>query len=194
MKYVLLFTMILIFAGCEETVYTPKPKAYFRIDLPEKKYKKFDPQDCPYSFEYPAYAQVNRDTSFFDSKAEDPCWLNISFASLGGMIHVSYKPITATQSLYKLSEDAHKLTFKHTVRADYIDEQYINTANGVKGVLYEVGGNSASNIQFFVTDSTNHYLRGALYFNTVPNADSLEPVIKFVRQDMLHLLETFQWK
>lgn len=191
--YLLILSVSLFFTACEEESFTPKPKAYFRIDLPEKVYQSFQPSDCPYSFEYPLYAKVNRDTSFFDGKTEDPCWLNISFEGLGGIIHISYKPITKEQTLFKLSEDAHKLAFKHTVKADFIDEQYIQTKNGVKGMLYDVGGNAASNVQFFVTDSTQHYLRGALYFSAAPNADSLEPVVKFVRQDMLHLLETFKW-
>jgi gliding motility-associated lipoprotein GldD len=179
--------------SCEET-YTPKPKAFFRIDLPEKKYQLFQPADCPFQFEFPVYARVSRDTTFFEEKTEDRCWLNIDFESLGGMIHISYKPITEEQSLFKLAEDAHKLTFKHTIRADYIDERLIRNAYGVSGTLYEVGGNAASNIQFFLTDSSQHYLRGALYFNTPPNADSLSPVVKFVREDMVRLIETFQWK
>jgi gliding motility-associated lipoprotein GldD len=188
------FLVVCFWVACNEEEHTPKPRAYFRIDLPEKKYQLFSPSDCPYEFEYPIYAKVERDTTFFDEKTEDPCWLNIEFGSLGGMIHVSYKPITATQTLYSLAEDAHKMSFKHTVRADYIEERYINNPNGAKGVLYDIGGNAASNVQFFITDSINHYLRGALYFNAAPNADSLEPVVKFVRDDMVHLIESFRWK
>lgn len=191
---VVFFMVVMLLAACNNDDYTPKPRAYFRIDLPEKKYQLFSPTDCPYEFEVPVYAKVERDTTFFDEKTKDPCWLNIEFGSLGGMIHVSYKPITKTQSLYKLTEDAHKMSFKHTVRADYIEERHINTPQGVKGVLYDIGGNSASNVQFFVTDSMNHYMRGALYFNAAPNADSLEPVVKFVRDDMVHLIESFRWK
>ena len=179
--------------SCEE-VSTPKPKAYFRIDLPDKNYKEYSSEHCPFQFEYPEYADIQQDTTFFDEKTENPCWLNIDFKSLGGMIHISYKPITAEQSLNKLREDAHKLTFKHTIRADYIEESLINNKNGVSGMLYDVGGNAASNIQFYLTDSTQHYLRGALYFNTIPNADSISPVIKFVREDMVHFIETFRWK
>jgi gliding motility-associated lipoprotein GldD len=180
--------------SCEEDIYTPKPKAYFRIDLPEKKYELFSPADCPFQFEYPAYAKVNRDTTFFDENIIDQCWFNIDFESLGGKIHISYKPITKEQTLYKLREDAHKLTFKHSIRADYIDERQFKNAYGASGSIYDVGGNAASNIQFFLTDSSKHYMRGALYFNTVPNADSLLPVINFVREDMLQLIETFRWK
>ncbi len=193
MKFIPLIVFVFLFAACEE-IYTPKPRAYFRIDFPEKNYVNFSPEDCPFSFDYPVYAQVHRDTTFFGEKIDDLCWLNISFDTLGGMIHISYKPITKEQPLHKLREDAHKLTFKHTIRADYIDEQMIDNRHGVIGVIYDVGGNAASNVQFFLTDSVQHYIRGSLYFNVPPNADSLDPVIKFVRQDMLHLMETFRWK
>ena len=191
-----LFAVILFcsfFFSCEE-ISTPKPRAYFRIELPEKSYTEYRSVNCPFLFEYPVYATIHQDTTFFNEKTENPCWLNIDFASLGGMIHISYKPITAKQSLSKLREDAHKLTFKHTIRADYIEESLISNKNGVSGMLYDVGGNAASNIQFYLTDSTQHYLRGALYFNTVPNADSISPVVNFVREDMVHLIESFQWK
>jgi gliding motility-associated lipoprotein GldD len=179
--------------SCEE-VYTPKPRAYFRIDLPEKSYRLYTSDNCPFQFEYPAYATVHQDTSFFNEQTENPCWLNIDFESLGGMIHISYKPITTEQTFNKLREDAHKLTFKHTIRADYIEESFIKNKNGVSGMLYDVGGNAASNIQFYLSDSTTHYLRGALYFNAVPNADSIQPVVNFVREDMVRFIESFRWR
>lgn len=193
-KAIFIILCICCLLSCEEEVHTPKPRAYFRIELPEKNYTLFAPPDCPFSFEYPTYARIHRDTAFFDEDVSDQCWFNIDFESLGGVIHISYKPINRQQTLYKLREDAHKLTFKHTIRADYIDEQPISNAHGASGLLYDVGGNAASNVQFFLTDSIRHYLRGALYFSTTPNADSLSPVIKFVRQDMLHLINTFRWK
>jgi gliding motility-associated lipoprotein GldD len=195
MRQKLFFSFVAAFLfSCEEEVYTPKPRAYFRIDLPAKKYELFNPPDCPFSFEYPSYARIHRDTVFFDENVTDQCWFNIDFETLGGIIHVSYKPITREQTLYKLREDAHKLTFKHTIRADYIDEQQFKNIYGCSGIIYDVGGNAASNVQFFITDSSRHYLRGALYFSTVPNADSLLPVIRFVREDMVRLIETFRWK
>lgn len=192
--FILLFLMILLASSCEETIDTPKPRAYFRIDLPEKSYEWYRPADCPFQFMYPTYARVLRDTSFFGETPADPCWLNIVIDTLGSVIHISYKPISNQQTLFKLNEDAHKMSFKHTIKADYIEERIISTDKGVRGILYDIGGNAASNIQFTLTDSTHHYLRGALYFNALPNADSLAPVIEFVQKDMLHLIETFEWK
>ena len=103
-------------------------------------------------------------------------------------------PITQKNPLEKLIEDAHRLTFKHTVKAEYIDELPISTANGVYGLFYDVGGNAASSIQFFLTDSTRYYIRCALYFNTESNADSLAPVIDFVKKDAWYMINSLKWK
>lgn len=178
--------------GCTET-FTPKPKGYFRINLPEKSYREFTSEVCPFRFEYPVYATVERDSTFFGEPAENPCWMNIDFKSLNGKIYISYKQINAQNTLEKLIDDAHKLTFKHTTKADYIDENTVKNKFGVSGMLFEVGGNAASNAQFFLTDSTKHFIRGSLYFNAAPNEDSLAPVIKFVKEDMMQLVESFEW-
>ena len=188
------FSLIMLSSCGGSDNYTPKPRGYYRIDFPEKAYTKFDGADCPYSFEYPVYAKVIRDTAFFGARPDDPCWLNISMPEFAGMIHISYKDIKGENTLAKLLEDAHKLSYKHTVKADYIDETDINTPNNVHGLMYEIGGNAASNIQFYLTDSSKHFIRGALYFSTPPNADSLAPVVAFVKQDLIHLVNTMEWK
>lgn len=185
--------ILTVLQSCEDPVYTPKPKGYFRIELPNKAYQRFDDTQCPYSFEFPVYSRVERQNTFFGEDVSDSCWLDIVIPELTGEIHLSYKDISQENTLEKLIEDAHKMAYKHTVKADYIDESLINTPNGLGGVLYELGGNAASNIQFYVTDSTQHFLRGSLYFGATPNQDSLAPVIKFVRADMLHLIETLRW-
>ena len=98
------------------------------------------------------------------------------------------------QRLLFAYKEAAKLTFKHTIKADYIDERIITTPHQVSGMLYEVGGDAASNAQFFLTDSSQHFIRGSLYFNNPPNEDSLRPVIHFVKLDLFHLIETFRWE
>ena len=175
--------------------YTPKPKAYPRVVYPERKYEMYDPKDCPFKFEKPVYATVTQDTVFFGQKimAID-CWLNVNFPSLNGVINLTYKDINDSMKLERLIEDAHKMSFKHTSKADYIDEIRIANDHGVGGILYDVGGNAASNVQFFLTDTTRHFLRGALYFNSEPNTDSMAPVVSFVKEDMKRMLKTFQWK
>ena len=175
--------------------YTPKPKAYPRVIYPEKKYEMYDPADCPFKFEKPVYATVTQDTVFRGQQIMTiKCWLNVNFPSLNGTINLTYKEINDTMKLERLIEDAHKMSFRHTEKADYIDEIRIANDHGVGGILYDVGGNAASNVQFFLTDTTHNFLRGALYFNSEPNTDSMAPVVAFVKDDMKRMLKTFQWK
>jgi len=107
---------------------------------------------------------------------------------------LSYKEINGANSLAKLIDDSHRLTFKHTIKADFIDENILHTENNVSGILFDVGGNAASALQFYVTDSSKHFLRGSLYFYNTPNADSIAPVVKFIRPDVIKLIETLKWK
>lgn len=191
---VLLLTGIVMTWSCKEQTYTPKPKGYYRIDFPKKEYKRFKMPVCPYSFEIPTYATVVYDSIFFDDTTTHPCWIDIDIPKLAGEIHISYKAIGGENSLAKLVDDAYKLAYKHTIKAEYIDESVISKPEShVSGILYEIGGNAASNIQFYVTDSTTNFVRGSLYFGTLPNKDSLAPVIKFVREDLVHMLSTLQW-
>jgi gliding motility-associated lipoprotein GldD len=184
---------MLILAGCNED-YSPKPKAYHRIVFPEKNYMVFAPEKCPYSFEIAHYSTIEQDSIYFDQKVENPCWYNIHFPELNGTVNITYKKIGSSQEYQKLTDDAHKLAFKHTRKADYIDEINIKSKYGAAGVLFEVEGDAASNFQFYFTDTFNHFVRGALYFNNTPNIDSMAPVVKFVREDMDVLIESFRWK
>lgn len=182
-----------LFSSCN-TEYTAKPKAYPRVEYPERKYEMYDPATCPYKFEIPTYAKVNIDSSFFGDRTIPACWVNIDFPTFNGTINLTYKDVNANQSIEKLVDDAHKMSYKHTKKADYINEVGIANAHGVSGILYDVGGDAASNIQFFLTDTNKHFIRGALYFNNTPNADSMAPVINFVKEDLKHMLQTFEWK
>lgn len=174
--------------------YTPKPRGYYKITLPPRGYSHFENGDCPFTFDYPSYGVINRDSVFLDTVPENPCWLNITFPSLNGNLYLSYKEIGGKNTLGKLIEDSHKLTFKHTIKADYIEENTLSTPNDVYGVLYDVGGNAASALQFFVTDSSEHFLRGSLYFYNTPNADSIAPVVNFIKPDVIRLIQTLRWK
>ncbi|SFE72827.1 gliding motility-associated lipoprotein GldD [Chitinophaga sp. CF118] len=192
--YSWLFTLLLFITACEQT-YTPKPRGYFEIKFPKREYRLFDKPGYPYTFEYPVYANIVKDSLFFGQKTENPYWINVEFPSLNGKIYMSYKEIGKSQNDFQqLINDAFKMTYKHTYKAEYIDEKTIATPNNVNGLFYEVGGNAASAKQFFVTDSVRHFLRGALYFDAAPNADSLAPVNQFLQQDMLHLVETLKWR
>ncbi|RPE13795.1 gliding motility lipoprotein GldD [Chitinophaga lutea] len=196
MRAVIYFLAALPFllAACAHQGSAPKPRGYFRIDLPEKKYQTFNEPGYPYTFEYPVYASIVKDTLFFDEKAENPWWINIDFPDFNGKIYMSYKQVGAQNSLDRLVNDAFKLTYKHTYKAESIEEQAIHTPHRVHGLFYEVGGNAASAKQFYATDSGHHFLRGALYFYAPPNADSLAPLNRFLEEDMWHLVKTLQWK
>ena len=175
--------------------YAPKQKAYPRVILPEKKYELYDPKECPFKFEKPVYSQVGRDTTYFGERLRsDQCWLNVYFPSLNGVVNLTYKDINDSMKLERLVEDAHKMAFKHTKKANYIDEIKIDNAHGVGGILYDLGGDAASNVQFFLTDSNRHFIRGALYFYSPPNTDSMAPVLDFVKADVKQMLKTFEWK
>jgi gliding motility-associated lipoprotein GldD len=186
--YLIFFTLLI---SCNSD-YTPKPRGYFRIDFPEHAYQPFDGKGFPYSFEYPTYANIIRDTSFFGDKPENPYWINIDFPRFHARIYVSYKEVSGNYD--KLREDAYKMTYKHTYKASSIEDSLISTPLGVHGIFFNVGGDAATAKQFFVSDSTRHFLRGALYFDTTPNADSLEIVNTFLQTDMFHLINTLKWK
>jgi gliding motility-associated lipoprotein GldD len=189
-----ILALLIFLSSCEES-YTPKRKGYPRIIFPTGTYQTFDLPGFPYTFEYPTYAQVIRDTVFFNEPTENPYWINIDFPSLGGKIYISYKIIGAQYSLKRLMEDAFQMTYKHSVRADFINEkEYINNERKVYAVFFDVGGDAATAKQFYATDSTNHFLRGALYFDVRPNADSLKPVNDFLQQDMQHIIQTLRWR
>lgn len=173
--------------SCRKT-YTPKPKGYFRIEMPDKAYTTFD-TTYPYQFDYPVYAQVVPDSA----KSAEKYWVNLWFKQFNGKIHMSYKNID--NNLDALLEDSYRLAYKHSIKADAINEKlFIDEDKKVYGILYNIDGDAASSIQFFATDSTKHFLRGSLYFNARPNKDSLAPVINFVREDVIHLMESIRWK
>lgn len=209
-KYILL----LLFVGlisCNST-YTSKKKGYFKIDFPKREYVKFDNPAFPYSFEYPAYAKIERDSSYFDSGSPNPYWMNIDFPGFNGKIFISYKTIGGT-SVYKVKtpdgkymdstgkntfknmvDDSYKLTYKNDIKAYSIEDSVMHTPDNVTGVYFRLSGSVATAQQFFLSDTTHNFLRGALYFDATPNEDSLRPVNNFLQEDMKHIINTLKWK
>lgn len=187
-----IFVLCVLFAACNSD-YTIRQKGYFKIELPQHSYVLFDKPGYPYTFEYPSYSQVIRDTTFFEDKPENPYWVNIDFPSLHGKIYISYKSVQKND-FDKLVDDAFRLTYKHSAKATAIRDSLMQTPNGITGIFFRVGGNAATAKQFFVTDSAKHFLRGALYFDATPNADSLGVVNDFLEVDMKHLINTLKWK
>ena len=196
MRRIAFVLLIISFASCRPEVFTPKPRGYYKIDLPkEHTYQSFSPQGFPYSFEHPTYSRAQSDTSFFGEKPENPYWLILDYESLGGKIYLSYKTIDKQNKLQRLIEDSYGMSFTvHSVRADVIEDAIFHFDDrNVHGIFYNVGGDAASAYQFYATDSNRHFIRGALYFNTKPNADSLRPVTTFIKKDIDHMLETLEW-
>ena len=188
-----LLTVILVTA-CQEAPLSPKPRAYPRIIFPEKDYQKFDEDYCSFTFDYPTYAQVIQDTTFFQETPLHPCWFDLYIAAFDCRLHCSYYPVGQGKSLDELKTDAFELVDWHNKRANYIDEILIQKKSGVSGIAFDIDGPAASPFQFFLTDSTQHFMRASLYFNTQIEPDSLAPAYAFVKEDILNMIETFRWK
>ncbi len=178
---------LLLMVSCSNRS-TPRPKGYPRIDLPEKSYRQYR-SNCDFGFEYPVYAQV---VPYSGADAE-PCWINIEFPAYKGTIHLTYKKVNGNLGTYL--EDLHTLVYKHTIRADdIIETPFYYPEKDVYGMVYDIKGNAASSVSFFITDSTRNFLSGALYFRVNPNRDSLAPVIDFFFEDIEHMISTFTWQ
>lgn len=191
MKWNVIFLCIgfVTLAACE-TDFMPKPKGYNRIVLPKNTFLPL-PDSFPYYFEYSAHAKILKDSSWI----AEPYWIDLYYPEFEASIQVSYKPVmNSEQLLIEYLATAYKLSSKHQVKAYAIDEIVTETMTGKTAVIIELSGEVPSQYQFFSTDSVNHFLRGALYFNTATQNDSLAPVIEFVRTDIVHLLNTLQWQ
>lgn len=181
--------LLTVFVSCDDKTYQPKPKGYFRIDLPEKEYVSLDSMKY-YSFEHPVYSKITPDYL----SPEEKEWVNVEFPSFKGTIHISYKNVD--NNIEKYLEDSYYMMTKHISRAMGIRDSVVaNPERKVYGLVYFLEGEGvASPLQFYLTDSVNHFLRGSLYFNVKTNNDSLAPVIDFITDDIRHLIETVKWK
>jgi gliding motility-associated lipoprotein GldD len=181
------FLVLLLFSCSQD--YLPKPKGYNRIDLPEFKYKTLGGQ-YPFTFEYSEYVDVEKDS--FNISEEN--WINLSYPAFDAKVHFTYFSLNSeNKNLKMVLNDAVNLTAKHQIKAYGIDESVMLTPNGYTGVIAELSGEVPTQFQFFVTDSTRHFLRGALYFNTALKNDSLAPVIEYIKVDMAHLMNTLKF-
>jgi len=182
------FILLLLIVSCRED-YTPKPRGYFRISFQEKSYHKLDSAALPYRFDIPDYSKVVPD----NDKISEPDWIDLRIPSHKAEVNISYKKVE--NNLEKLLEDSRTLAYKHTIKADAINERiFINPEKKVYGTIYLIDGNAASPLQFYLTDSTRNFLRGALYIREVPNIDSLRPVIDYLTPDVIRLIESTEWK
>ncbi len=179
--------LALLLTGCHEK-YTPKPYGYYRIDFPPKSWQ-LTGDSLPYHFEIATEARLEPDR---DKDAESG-WINICYPQYNAKIHLSYKKIDSDTALQHFMDDCHHLAYTHTIKAESINEKYYQREHTF-GLIYLIEGNTASSTQFFITDSTRNFIRGALYFNLHPAKDSLAPVIDYLRQDIVNLMETLEFK
>lgn len=183
--FALLFVFIL---SCKQE-YVPKPHGYFRISFLPKSYHPLDSARLPYRFDIPDYGKIVPD---HDRQAE-PYWVNLKIPSHKAEVNISYKKVQ--NNLAKLTEDSRTLAYKHSIKADAINERiFVNPKKKVYGTIYLIDGNAASPLQFYLTDSIHNFLRGALYIREVPNIDSLRPVIDYLTPDVIRLIESTEWK
>ncbi|MCX8489849.1 MAG: gliding motility lipoprotein GldD [Cyclobacteriaceae bacterium] len=186
---ILLLVASFFLSSCSKN-YQPKPKGYNRLLLPEEKYHML-PDSLPYQFEYSTSAKLLRDTSWINEKF----WVEIYYPTLKANIHITYKRIKNRDALLKeLLNDAYRLTSKQQVKAYGIDEVKIVTLRGKTALIAEISGEIPSPFQFTMTDSSRNFLRGALYFNTKVQNDSLAPAIDFMKKEVMHLINTLEWR
>lgn len=188
-NFLLCGIIVSLFSACgaNESSDIPRPKGYYRIAFPKHAYVLYK-DSCPFSFEHPIYSQI-----MYRNNYRSKCWPDVYFPQFKASVHLSYSQVD--DNLEQILEDSRTLTYKHTVKANDIAEQYIQLPDKrVFGTLYSVSGNAASAIQFHLTDSSRHFIRGSLYFNASPNSDSLAPVINFLSKDVEHLIQTLNWK
>ncbi len=190
-SFVLAATLLL--AGCSTDTsdnYVPKPKGYPRFDLPPHAYTSLEPTH-PYQFDYNKAARILPDTF----ARSEPHWIFINYPQYHASIQLTYKPVrNDVNRLRAMLEDAYKLAARHNIKAYSIEQRTLKLKSGLEASVIDLTGNVPSQVQFVVTDSTKHFLRGALYFNTATENDSLQPVIDYIRKDVLHLLNTLTWR
>lgn len=199
MKIKYLFFVCCLFLGflscdSDRPIYNPKPRAYPKIDFPKRDYTKVKTDICPFTFERASYAEFVRDSLFFGEKTDNACWFDLYVPSLKGTIHCSYYQIDKENTLSKLITDAHTLSNKHGIKAEFIDDFVVKKPGGVYGNVMNIEGDVATPFQFYLTDSTTHFLRGSLYVRAKINTDSLAPVFEFLKADAMHMINTFEWE
>lgn len=187
-KYIIVIAISFFILACESD-YLPKPKGYNRIELPPHQFVSL-PDSLPYDFEYSSHSKLYRDSSWIAERY----WTELVYPQFDASIELTYKPLFRSDTLLRhYFETAYRLTSKHQIKAYAIDEAVLPLPNGDAAVLAELSGEVPSQFQFYTTDSTMHFLRGALYFKTATQNDSLKPVIDYIKQDIIHLLKTLEW-
>lgn len=191
LKHTFLLIILACLFSCGDNP-LPKPKAYLRLEYPTPQYFKTT-TELPFTFDKNSLATDVTNKRLEGTK--ESYGLNIEYSKLKGTIYLTYKKIKSRDDLVRYLRDAQNFTQEHTKKADEITEQiFEDSKRKVYGMFYEVGGNAASQSQFYVTDSVNHFLIGSLYFYAKPNYDSILPAAEYLKSDIKRIMETVEWK
>jgi len=182
-----------LFGACGEDTPTPKPRIYPRVEYPRGEWTSFEDSNCPFSFEYPDYVEVKRSETYARMNPVHPCWFNLVYPMFNAEIYCSYVPVNSRAEFDEVRMDAFEIIDQINKRSDYMEEIPFRNPQGVSGLVFDFSGPAASPFQFYLTDTSQHFFKGALYFNTQVRPDSLAPVAEFVKQDLERMMMSFHW-
>ena len=196
MRLTTILLITLIFGSCkEEALPLPKPRIYPKVSYPDKKMAPMNLQDCPFSLEAPTYFQYLKDTAQNQKEKQFKCWFDLYCEALNGYVHISYIDFKGRPAFDELVQDAFEMVDKHNIKASHRQELTISKPeDNLYGLIFEIDGPVATPLQFYMTDSLQHFIRGSLYFKSSVNRDSIAPVYQFLREDIVHMIETFEWE
>ena len=187
------FISLLIWS-CSEPHYSPKPKAYPKVEYPERNFQSFDESSCPFTFSYPTYSEISFDSREAAGRSGRSCWFDVLYKPFNARLHCTYNDINSPADFEKYLNDAFVIANRINERSNFMEELRVSNAKGVGGLVMEFTGPAASPMQFFLTDSTDHFVKAALYFNAKTVPDSLAPIAEFIKEDIAQMINTFEWK
>ena len=194
MKIKLSLLLFVLVMSCKNRVdLLPKPRAYPKVTYPVKSYETFVAESCPFEFLKPTYASMVKDSSRRLQEDLHPCWFDLFFEDFNGSIHCSYIPITPSNTLEDLISESFRVVDQVNKRSNYVEETVI-AKEDVGGIYFSFEGPAASQAQFFLTDSSEHFFKGSLYFNAKVRPDSIAPIAAFIQEDIQKLIDSFNWQ
>jgi gliding motility-associated lipoprotein GldD len=194
-SFLLTTSVLIMITSCTDNgTKSPKPRMYPRVNFPDKGTTMYATSGCPFTFPYPSYTKISKDSFIYKGKPSSDCWFDINSKDLNYSLHCSYYPVSSATVLSKLIEEAFEIVDNHNIRANYRKEDLIKNKYGVEGLLFRIEGPVASPLQFYLTDTKKHFFRGSLYFNSKVNADSTAAIFNFIKPEIDSLINNFRWK
>lgn len=192
-KAIVFFLLLSMMLACADDNSSPKPRMFPKVEYPEGSTYTFQSEDCPFTFELPEYTEIERDPKYQRLNPPHECWFNIKYPMFQAQLYCSYAPLDGRASFDNYKSDAFEIVDQINRRSDYMEEYRFENTQGVSGIVFDFSGPAASPMQFFLSDSTDHFFKMALYYDTQNEPDSLGPISDFIKRDMGRILETFQW-